>query len=91
MRTNTRGVELVVGGAVRRGIPRILYVSSVTAVHVPGGAPLDLDAEVPEPATAYGRSKAGAERLVRRLQVEGAPVVVTYPAAVIGPDDPGVS
>ena len=91
MRTNGRGAELVVGGAVRQGIPRILYVSSVSALFLPGGAPFDLDGEVRQPATAYGRSKADAERRVRALQAEGAPLISTYPAAVIGPDDPGVS
>ena len=91
MRTNARGTELVVGGAVRRGIPRILYVSSISALFVPGGAPFDPDGEVRQPATAYGRSKADAERHVRALQAHGAPLISTYPAAVIGPDDPGVS
>jgi nucleoside-diphosphate-sugar epimerase len=35
--TNARGVELVVGGAARRGLPSIIYVSSLGVFFVPGG------------------------------------------------------
>jgi nucleoside-diphosphate-sugar epimerase len=35
-------------------------------------------------------SKADADRLARRWQAEGAPVVLTYPTMVVGPDDPTV-
>ena len=41
--------------------------------------------------TAYARSKAQAEVYVRRLQDEGAPIRISYPAGIFGPEDPGMS
>lgn len=89
--TNARGAELVVGGAVERGIPLIVYVSSASALFTPGLACITPDLPVAPARSAYARSKADAERFVRRLQQEGAPVDVTYPCGVLGPDDPGMS
>ncbi len=37
---NTRGVEIVVGGAVRRGIPSIVHVSSLSVFLVRNGPPM---------------------------------------------------
>jgi dihydroflavonol-4-reductase len=89
--TNARGVRLVVGGAVRRGIPRVVYVSSLSVFFVPGGPAVAPELPIAPATTAYARSKAEAEAYVRGLQQEGAPVAVTYPAGIIGPDDPGLS
>jgi len=89
--TNARGVQFVIGGAQRRGLPSIVYVSSVSALFRPGGPPVSPDSPVVPAKTAYARSKADAETMVRRLQDDGAPIRTTYPAGVIGPDDPGLS
>ena len=89
--TNARGVELVVGGAARRGIPNIVYVSSLGVFFVPGGPPLSVDLPIAAGTTAYARSKARGEVCVRRLQEEGAPIRTSYPALILGPDDPGMS
>ena len=89
--TNEQGVRQVVGGAVKRRIPRILYVSSASALFTPGGGPLTGDSPVGFTASAYGESKAGGERYVRELQEQGAPIRTVYPTAVIGPDDPGLT
>ncbi|MCG8588462.1 MAG: SDR family NAD(P)-dependent oxidoreductase [Proteobacteria bacterium] len=88
--TNTRGVASVIGGAVRRGLASIVYVSSVSALFVPGQA-IPADAPVAPARSAYGRSKAECERMVRRWQEEGAPIRTTYPTGIVGPDDPGLS
>lgn len=89
--TNRRGVELVVGGAVERGLPSIVYVSSLSVFFQPGSEPLHLDMPVVEGHTAYAKSKAEAEHVIRRLQDQGAPIRVSYPTGIIGPDDPGLS
>jgi nucleoside-diphosphate-sugar epimerase len=89
--TNARGVRFVVGGAVRRGVPRIVYVSSLSVFFVPGGPPVTPELPIAPTTTAYARSKAEAERYVRGLQTQGAPVCISYPAGIIGPDDPGLS
>jgi dihydroflavonol-4-reductase len=89
--TNARGVELVIGGAVRRGLPRIVHVSSLGAFFEPGGPPLSPELPIAPGTTAYGRSKAQAERYVRLLQENGAPIRISYPAAIVGPNDPTMS
>lgn len=88
---NTRGVEVVIGGAVRRGIPSIVHVSSLSVFLARNGPPMSASSPIVDGTSAYVRSKATAERYVRRLQDDGAPVRVCYPAGILGPDDPGVS
>jgi dihydroflavonol-4-reductase len=89
--TNERSVELVVGGAVRNNVGRIVYVSSAGALFTPGGPPLRGDSPIGVTSTAYGQSKARAEHYVRKLQDDGAPILTVYPTGVIGPDDPGLT
>ncbi len=89
--TNSRGVENVIGGAHRRGLPSIVYVSSMSIFFTPGSPPLSLDMPIAEGTTAYARSKVAGERTIRRLQEEGAPIRVSYPTGIIGPEDPGLS
>lgn len=91
LETGARGFELVVGGAVRRGLPSILYVSSLSIFFRPGGPPLHPDLPIPQADGAYARSKADAERAVRRMQEQGASLRVSYPCGVAGPLDPGLS
>jgi dihydroflavonol-4-reductase len=89
--SNARGVELVIGGAVRRGLPCIVYVSSLGVFFEPGGRPLSPELPIAPGTTAYARSKAQAEVFVRRLQEQGAPIRISYPSAIVGPNDPTMS
>lgn len=91
LETNARGVELVIGGAVRRGLPSAVYVSSISIFFEPGCPPLHVDLPIAPASTAYGQSKADAERAIRRMQDEGAPIRISYPTGIAGPDDPGLS
>jgi nucleoside-diphosphate-sugar epimerase len=91
LESNARGVRAVIGGAVSAGIGRIVYVSSVSALFQPGGPAIHPDSPVVQGTTAYARSKSQGEEVVRRWQGEGAPIHTTYPTAVVGPDDPGLS
>lgn len=86
---NARGTSLVLGAARRAGVGRIVHVSSVVALLPSPGGPLREDSPVGRPREPYMASKAVAERIARRHQAEGAPVVITYPPALLGPDDPG--
>jgi dihydroflavonol-4-reductase len=89
--SNVRGVELIIGGAARRGLASIVHVSSLGVFFVPGGPPLSPELPIAPGTTAYARSKARGEEYVRRLQEQGAPISISYPAAIVGPDDPGMS
>ena len=90
-RTNVEGAEVVLGEARRRGLSSIVYVSSSAALFRAGGPPIGPDSEVADASSPYARSKATAERLARALLEEGAPVRISYPGGVVGPDDPGLS
>jgi dihydroflavonol-4-reductase len=84
---NPRATEIVLGAAAGAGLDPIIHVSSYVAL-LPSEAILRADSPVGEGGPAYPRSKAESELIARRHQDDGAPVVTTYPGAVVGPDDP---
>jgi len=89
--TNVGGTQLVIGNAVEMGIANIIHVSSVTALYDPKATTLN---EFSPPGTAknaYGKSKVECEYYVRSLQDQGAPIHITYPGSVIGPEDPALT
>lgn len=88
---NRRGLEVVVGSAVAAGVERIVYVSSVVALYQTGQPSITTESLGNVEGSAYTRSKVEGEMYVRSLQATGAPIRTTYPAGVIGPDDPGLS
>jgi len=90
-RTNVEGTENAIGQAVELGIGKILHVSSVTAIFDRRASRLDEHSPPGAAKDAYGRSKVASEQYVRSLQDQGAPIHITYPASVIGPDDPGLT
>lgn len=91
LETNLRGTKLVLGGAVRRGIERMVQVSSTTALFRPGAERIDEDSPLGAARSGYGRSKIECDRYVRDLQKRGASIYTTYPGSVLGPDDPGLT
>ncbi len=91
IRTNRRGTELVIGGAVAQGIDRIVQVSSSTALFNPGLKKVDENSPLGTQGVGYGRSKIEADLYVRGLQQNGACIYTTYPGSIMGPDDPGLS
>jgi nucleoside-diphosphate-sugar epimerase len=88
--TNEAGVRNVVGSAMAAGVDPIVYTSSVGALFPPDTAVVGPDTAVAAPKNAYGRSKAAAERYVRDLQADGAPVTILYPGGIWGPYDPNL-
>ncbi|MBW2401018.1 MAG: NAD-dependent epimerase/dehydratase family protein [Deltaproteobacteria bacterium] len=89
--TNTLGAELIVGGAARRGLPSIVYVSSASVLFRPGLPELHLGLPIADGTTAYARSKADSEHHVRSLQDDGHPIRISYPSGILGPDDPDLT
>jgi len=85
---NVRSTEQVLGRAVARGCNPILHVSSVVTLF-PAHEVIAADPPLGRNPNPYGASKLAADRVARRLQDEGRPVVITYPGAVFGPHDPG--
>jgi nucleoside-diphosphate-sugar epimerase len=89
--TNPTGTDIVLGAAHRQGLDPIVYVSSVgvfwpsTVARLTAGTPLGTG------VGPYTCSKLAAEEVARGYQQAGAPVVITYPAGVLGPHDPHLS
>lgn len=89
--TNLSAAENVLGLAVDAGCKTIIHVSSVTAIYDKKATRLTNKSPLGEARNAYARSKVDCERFARGLQDAGAPLHITYPASVIGPDDPGLT
>ncbi len=87
--TNEAGTAIVLEAAVRAGVRRTVYVSTVGALF-PASGPLETTSPVGTARDPYLASKAAAERVARRYQDNGAPVVITYPPALLGPHDPRI-
>ena len=85
--TNRDATAYVLREAAHRGLDPIVHVSSYVAL-LPSEEPLSGSSPPGTFTTGYAASKAAAEHIARGLQDDGAPVVTTYPGAVIGPHDP---
>jgi nucleoside-diphosphate-sugar epimerase len=89
--TNVGSTKAVLGAASALGIGNLLYVSSVMALFHPGASCVDESTPLADLSDPYSRSKRDSEAHVRELQRRNVPVQITYPAGVIGPDDPKLS
>jgi len=89
-RVNVEGTRNVVEAALRAGVRRLVYTSSVGALGVPvDGRLLDESAifNLPPHRFPYGHSKHLAEGVVREALARGLDAVIVNPAAVMGPRD----
>ena len=83
---NTQGTRNLLEAAMRRPVPRFVYVSSLAAVGPSSdGTPVPDDVE-PRPVTHYGRSKLEAERAVLAAK-DRLHVTVVRPPLIYGPRD----
>jgi dihydroflavonol-4-reductase len=91
---NVEGTRVVLEEALRAGVQRAVYTSSVAAI---GPAPAGLVADesnvwdAGRHAIAYVDSKHEAEVVALRLIARGLPLVIVNPALVLGAGDPGRS
>jgi nucleoside-diphosphate-sugar epimerase len=89
--SNTSSISTVIETALDTGIRNILWVSSGTVFFASNVQAVDESAPLGDPHEAYARSKVDCEKRVRELQKQGAPIQITYPSGIIGPDDPRLS
>ena len=89
-RNNMMGARATMQAALKAGVERVIYTSSVAALKPGNGEAVDetsrhtLDSAI----GAYKRSKLVAEREVERLIAdEGLPAVIVAPSTPIGPRD----
>ncbi|MCO5993348.1 nitroreductase family deazaflavin-dependent oxidoreductase [Actinoallomurus rhizosphaericola] len=90
LEVNVTGTRNVIGGAVARGLDPVIHLSTIAIFVPPAGPVIRADDPLARPRTDYGRSKVAAERYVRHLQADGAPVTTFYPGGVIGPRQPNL-
>ncbi|XVS62285.1 SDR family NAD(P)-dependent oxidoreductase [Actinosynnema sp. CA-299493] len=88
LRTNAHGTEVVLSAARRAGAGRVVHVSSIAALFTPGVRVIHEQSPVGTTREPYAATKAASEAIARRHQDEGAPVVISYPPALLGPYDP---
>lgn len=84
-RVNVAGTEALARQAVRAGVRRFVFVSSIKVNGEEATTPYTEDSP-PNPADPYGISKHEAERALRRIESEaGLEVAVVRPTLVYGP------
>lgn len=82
---NAHASEAILGRAVELGLDPVVLVSSYSALFpAPPGQVMGPDTPTADGRSPYAKTKAYAERAARRLQRDGAPVVITYPSSVVG-------
>src|SRR5215472_7431354 len=90
IRTNLEGTRYVMEEALRAGVERVVYTSSVATLELRDGAPADETRPLPQSKAvgAYKKSKLIAERLVEdMIRQRGLPAVIVNPSTPIGPRD----
>jgi dihydroflavonol-4-reductase len=91
VRNNLGGTRNAMAAALRAGVKRIVYTSSVATLspRPDGGSADETRMLTPEGAiSAYKRSKVVAERLVQKMVAEQRlPAVIVNPSTPIGPRD----
>jgi dihydroflavonol-4-reductase len=90
VRANVEGTRIVMQEALRAGVGRIVYTSSVATLDLRGGGVADETMPLPADAAigAYKRSKVLAENIVSEMVAgERLPAVIVNPSTPIGPRD----
>lgn len=88
---NVGGMKAVIGTACELGIRSIVYVSSISVTMQTGFDVIDETTPLANTREPYSRSKRDSDEYVRGLQKKGHPIQITYPSAIVGPDDPRLS
>jgi dihydroflavonol-4-reductase len=88
--TNVAGTRLLMEEAMRAGVERVVYTSSVATLAARAdGVSADETMPLTEDRAigVYKRSKVAAERAVEALIAQGLPAVIVNPSTPIGPRD----
>ena len=88
-RTNVEGTRTVLDAALREGVSRVVYTSTVSTVgySVSGHANEESPVDVGHLVGHYKKSKYKAERVAFDMASSGLPVVIVNPTAPVGPWD----
>jgi dihydroflavonol-4-reductase len=89
-RTNVEGTRALMREAMRAGVERVVYTSSVATLAArTDGVSADETMPLDEASAigVYKRSKVAAERVVEEMVARGLPAVIVNPSTPIGPRD----
>jgi len=85
-RTNVAGTRRLFEAAIRAGVEKVVYTSSVMAIGPTDGFTADESTpNAPDPLSNYQRTKALAEEVVFSYFRKGLPIVTVSPTLVYGP------
>jgi dihydroflavonol-4-reductase len=88
--SNVEGSTSIICAAIRRGIKKVVYTSTVGALGIPGDGKSGTE-ETPvnlsDMISHYKKSKFLAERAVLELAKQGLPVVIVNPSTPVGSGD----
>ncbi|OBB66294.1 NAD-dependent epimerase/dehydratase family protein [Mycobacterium sp. 852014-50255_SCH5639931] len=82
---NALATESILRQAHGRGLDPIVTINSYSSLFSPAVPVIGPDTPTAAGRSSYAKTKGYADRAARRLQDEGAPVVITYPSSVVGP------
>ncbi|AKG38518.1 hypothetical protein MA03_03395 [Infirmifilum uzonense] len=81
---NVRGTEWLATAAIESGVYRFIYCSSTEAIGPVLNPPGDENTPL-RPQFEYGKSKARAEQVVRKLSEKGLKYTIIRPSGIYGP------
>jgi len=88
LRVNVQGTDHMIDEALRAGVKRFVFTSSLSGIGVTPGILIREDSPSGKVFGAYEESKAEAERHVSRAYRErGLPAVILIPSVIMGPGD----
>jgi len=87
--TDVGGTRLVLDAALRRGVDRVVHISSTAVYGVPDRGPL-LEDDPLAGVGPYGEAKVVAERLCREHRERGLCVTILRPKSFVGPERLGI-
>ena len=87
-KVNVEGVRNVMETALKKGVRRVVHISSVSVYGFPGGTDIDEDSpRVPRADNPYITTKTEGENLALSYQSDRLEVTAIRPSGVYGPND----
>lgn len=88
-RVNIDGTRNVMEAAYQTGMHKVIHVSTVGIWGQTSDVPFNEDSPVGHHTSEYSRTKYKGDKVAWELyETKGLPLVMIYPCAVLGPDDP---
>ncbi|MBN2302689.1 MAG: NAD-dependent epimerase/dehydratase family protein [Lentisphaerae bacterium] len=87
--TDVEGTRVVLNESVRRGIPKVIHISSTAVYGIPDHHPL-VESDKLHGVGPYGEAKVAAEMLCEEYRSKGLCIPIIRPKSFVGPERLGV-